>query len=379
MRNKIYAAVLFVLFILGVSIFVLPQKEVSIFERRGLHTNQDFKIMNVSETAESILQDQFPIRDKLIMAENIINKICYMPINKTMLKIKDEVVSIEENIYINEYISITKENVDLALNRAYNIQEISKKYPNVKTYVYFPTKIEETYLLDTNGINSFLPELRTNFIINLGELVTSDSLDINTLDDYKNYYYKTDHHWNGYGVYEAYKDIINMIGEDFNIEKPKKPEFEIINHSFYGTKASKIGYICQPDRIISMKVDTKEYSCYIDGLLVDDNKFLDDYKKNGNTTPYTDYQIAFGSCDYETIYDFKTENKPNVLVFGDSYINAMKKSLASHFNKTIYIDMRSNVGEFSLDEYINKYDIDAILFLQYYEDLYFNGYFVPLN
>ena len=95
---------------------------------------------------------------------------------------------------------------------------------------------------------------------------------------------------------------------------------------------------------------------------------------------YSDYDVYFGDNAYERVFKFNQEDKPNVLVFSDSYFNIIQEWFASHFNNTVIIDMRANDGQFNLDYYIEEYDIDIILMSQMYNNLYFNGYmFISLS
>lgn len=53
----------------------------------------------------------------------------------------------------------------------------------------------------------------------------------------KDYYFKTDHHWNAYGAYEGYRALVNAMGDtpapmdDF--------DFKAASNTFYGTLYSK--------------------------------------------------------------------------------------------------------------------------------------------
>lgn len=49
---------------------------------------------------------------------------------------------------------------------------------------------------------------------------------------------------------------------------------------------------------------------------------------------YSDYDVYFVANDFERIYDFDQQDKPNVLVFCDSYFNVIQEWFSSHFNKT---------------------------------------------
>lgn len=369
------------MFILGVTIFIIPQDGLSIFERRSLKKNEDIRIENISADLNGVMNDQFPFRKESLKYLFGVRQIFNKPFGSKLLKVKEDVIHLENGYYIDDFYKITENEKQLALGRAFNIQEISKKYLDIKVYVYFPTKIEETNLLHTDKIDTPYAELKEEFIAQLGDKVKTASLKLNSIDDYYKYFYKADIHWNGFGTYEGYKDIINMIAKDFDIENPKKAKITTYPYPFYGGYAVRMAFMTEPENLIDMEIETDAYSHYVNGKEFNDQSSLERYKEKGNENPiYSDYEYAYGSVVYERIYDFNKPEKPNLLVFADSYIFPLKRALASHFNKTIIVDLRANDGSFNIEEYIRKYDIDAILFLQFYEDLFFNGdFYVPLN
>jgi len=380
MRNKIFTLLILLLLILGIAIFVLPQRENSKYERRGLHINKELSSNNIAKTSESILKDQFPLRDLSITIINGIKEISNKPFGNRLLKIKDDVVSISNSTYVNEYIKLAKANKETALNKAFNIKSISEKYPNIKTYIYFPTRIEETSLLDNGSNISVFPSLKEEFLGQLNSSIKVASLKVDSENDFNNYFYKTDRHWNGKGAYQGYRDVISLIQKDFELEDPEDATFKECEHDFYGNYGINIGYLCNPDHIILINKNLHNYDYYINGVKSEDNT-ESKYKENGKgDVPNSDYDVAFGDNAFIRTYDFHQEDKPNLLIFADSFINPIKDLIASHFNKTIIIDMRANDGTFNLDKIIKENNINAILFLQYYDNLYFNGYlFVPVD
>ena len=58
--------------------------------------------------------------------------------------------------------------------------------------------------------------------------------------------------------------------------------------------------------------------------------------------------------------------RKNILLLGDSFDNAIRKLVASHFNKTFSVDERTyeeDMGEpFILAEYVQKNDIDIVVY-----------------
>ena len=75
----------------------------------------------------------------------------------------------------------------------------------------------------------------------------------------------------------------------------------------------------------------------------------------------------YGENNGELLFDSKQPERPNVLIIGDSFDNAILQLLACNFNKTYSIDLRyypQETGEvFSLSKYLDCHSIDKVLFI----------------
>lgn len=388
MRNKIFSLLIALLLILGIGIFILPQKEISSNERRDLATN-DTLSLNM-ESVENVLNDQFYFRDffttsyyKLKLA---LNNVSYKLINiyqgedygyKYLTK---DLIELNGGYLIDNILKYDEDKLNEVNSRAYNVNQIDLKYPDIKTYVYFPTRIEEILIIGDN--ENYGMEYRNAYIRQLNENITYSSLGLSGIEEYKKLFYKSDFHWNGYGAYKGYKDIIEMISYDFDIGEAKSIKEELIyDYPWKGNNAAEIGLVGDCDYLIDLKLnDIGDYKYYVDGKEKTYGSEKEYYKENGNTSAYSDYNVYFGDNNLERRFEFNDESKPNILVFCDSFINVNQEWIASHFNTTVYIDLRADDGTFNLDEYIEKYDIDIILVSEMYQNMYFNGYmYIPVE
>lgn len=384
MRNKLFCIILIVLFMMGLGELFLPQKQFSKIEKRELNKNNDFDVFNCN--LEEILKDQFCKRD-LVIKEYYKAKLAFNNIPYLVLNMKNDngfeykylgknVIAVDNDFLLNDILTYDDEKMEICKSKAFNINEMDNKYPNIKTYVFFPTKLEETIdFKDNYGM-----KYREAFLEQLNENISYSEL--KNIEDYADYFYKTDFHWNGKGAYEAYKDIINMISEDFDIDKPKQiNNIKVYNYKWTGNIASEIGGNWPGENIVDIEVEyIGPYKYYINDKQSDFGKEKISYELYGNNTMYSDYDFFHGNNYFEKRFEFNNEAKPNLLVFCDSLSNVNQEWIASHFNTTIYIDLRSNDGSFNLDEYINKYNVDIIMVSQHYNNLYFNGYmFIPLS
>ena len=83
------------------------------------------------------------------------------------------------------------------------------------------------------------------------------------------------------------------------------------------------------------------------------------------------YGTFYGGDEGEIIFDTGRKDRPNILIFGDSFDNAILKLIAGHFSKTYSIDLRHYkdcLGKpFSIDEYMKMHKIDKVLFIGNYD------------
>lgn len=398
MRNKLFILLIPILFIIGLCVFILPQEEMNSSEKREMSTNSDITLnTNIASDIEGVMKDQIIGRSYFVKfyynTKMFFNKFPYKAIDlyhnikgdseyvtADYTYLSEDVIDLGDGYLINNVLVYNEDNLKLASQRGYNLNEVSLKYPDIKFYVYFPTKIEE--ILEVGDTNYGLG-YRQAFIRELNESITYSSLNITNVEEHKEYFYKTDFHWTGKGAYLGYVDIINMINNDFEIGEPKEIKEEIVyDYPWQGTTSGSIGQVGGGDDYIVDEVlkDIGEYKYYTNGELANYGDVKRDYALNGNTTEYSDFDYYFGNNWYEKRFEFNDDSKPNILIFCDSFCNVNQEWIASHFNTSVFIDLRANDGSFNLDEYIKKYDIDIILTTQMYKNLYFNGnLFIPLD
>lgn len=389
MRNKLFSSLIIIFLITGLSTLFGEQKGELSLERRYASSAKDIDISllfngELVSNTEETLKDQFYFRDIILSDYYSLKLSYYNLISDEMILLEDDVLLMRDGYYI--FPIIEDLDINTIKNKAYNVKNISEMYPDISVYQYFPTRIEETNLLDINSnVYSKVQGARDIYLSELGDKVKTDSLEINSISDYESYYYKSDHHWNYLGSYKGYSDIIELINDDYSeIGKPKEIQ-EIIKYDnkFYGSFSSKIGLTGGYDYLTDFETDNEnQYKYFVDSVLTDEVIYKQTYEKakqDGNTF-YHDYDLYFGPNSFERIFINEDDSKPNILIFSDSFINPIKDDLANHFGSTVILDMRSSPEDFNLDYYIEQYDIDIILFMYMYDSLYSNGnFFITLN
>ena len=268
----------------------------------------------------------------------------YIKINNINLYKDYLLYSATDNNYFKE---ITKDDIE-------NINKISKN-TNANIYLYF-VETEANINFENNEKTNTLNYLKEK--INLKEENIS-SFNISSFEDYKDSFYKTDHHWNNVGSYKGYKEIANLMHFD-SILKPND-EICFENIDSYGSKTKSIAGIRKyKDKMciytfnypkLKTIINNKETTNY--GSEIDDLR-----KKN---------QISYGDIyggDYEEIVFINEDinNNKKLLIYANSYSNAINKLLAASYKETYIIDGRY-YKEKNMIDYINDKKIDDVLIL----------------
>ena len=219
-------------------------------------------------------------------------------------------------------------------------------------------------------------------------------------NDHKRYFQLTDHHWQYLGSYKGYKDVFHLLELD--------KEGETLNTPIEPNPAYGVPDDCKPElvdgyRPVLISRVYHESRCRAAGTLDKfQNKFYayvfnytpmritingEDKRKDGSNMDYgraeeflenkdvaiewnMQYAMFYGDDEGEIIFNTERKDRPNILIFGDSFDNAILKLLAGHFNKTYSIDLRHYkdcLGKpFSIDEYMKMHKIDKVLFIGNY-------------
>ncbi len=133
-----------------------------------------------------------------------------------------------------------------------------------------------------------------------------------------------------------------------------------------GSKAISIGgTFLFKEQICAYLFDLPDYDVYYNDSLVDRYSDKDLYLKGEYGIP--SYGGYYGPDLGLIEFDFHQPHKENLLVIGESYDNAISDLLASHFNKSYYVDLRAyetDMGEeFNIEKFIKDKDISKVLFI----------------
>ncbi|WCN36848.1 DHHW family protein [Aneurinibacillus uraniidurans] len=187
-------------------------------------------------------------------------------------------------------------------------------------------------------------------------------------------YFHTDHHWNIKGAFTAYQ----MIIEDLNKAGVLHQSPPLTDNDIIKTQVPPGKFVGSWNRQLNMLIDDKVDRPWIykpkagfpfnQVRVVAMNgktytKLDDVYGAGASTPPYQYSTVYTNDHDLMEFENKQANNKLRVLIFKDSYANAMLPFVASHFYQTQVLDLRYKGDQFNLENYLKSYKPDVVLFL----------------
>ena len=166
------------------------------------------------------------------------------------------------------------------------------------------------------------------------------------------FYYKTDHHWNSFGAYEGYKQLVSEMGLQ---PLPKDAfTFRLASTNFLGTLYSKaVDFTQQPDEIYLPQLKTPQNIVQSVGGEEREGLYWEEYlqKKDQYST------FLGGNHSVKKKKNLDQTNGKKILLLKDSYANSLVPFLCTHFSEIHIIDLRYYSQ--NVYEYIQENDITS--------------------
>lgn len=373
-NNIIFLVLLSVIFITGMCVFIKNEEDISVSENRKLETFQHFTLNSFFDGS---FQNNFEkaISDQFLLSEEI--RVSYRQAIAGLPSF-----GLKDNICHNNYLRL--ESNDGRDRGTFNCEDyimymtepLSHKKRqivenNIKKYNHLNT-LSDVYYYFVDDPSSF--DFRSNKKVNdyygwLNESMTGEKglsrLEYDNFEQYKKYFYKTDHHWNYQGSYQGFLDIAKMLG----INRTEEPKTLYTNHEcFYGSYSRATGNYDYCEEFSFYDLNLPNHKVFINQK-PDIYNHYDDYKKHNYeyeiNTNY--YAFVYGDDFAEIIFDFYQPKEDNLLIISNSYSNAINELIARNFNKTYVVDLRHYKEFFDKDfipkNYIEENDVDKVLVL----------------
>ncbi|MEG1997749.1 MAG: hypothetical protein RR051_04835, partial [Clostridiales bacterium] len=181
---------------------------------------------------------------------------------------------------------------------------------------------------------------------------------------YDRFYYKSDHHYNLLGAYRTYEQIAKKLAEDgWNCAMLDQREliFEQLPNPFCGSRGRKL-YGLSPvadQAVIYSLVKPIPFRRFDDGVAVDATVFALPQSSQDQVS----YSLYMGGDIGETVIETNRPALPDVLLFGDSFTNALETLLYTGFDQTRSVDLRYYQDR-DIYAYIQRYDPDIVICLR---------------
>lgn len=390
--NRIKAlciSISFLLIVFGFSFinFINPPNEKSAAENRTLAQKPNWDIKETKEFTglyEEYYTDQFFMRDKFLkfhIRSEIIT-------GKTEIKgfyLKDDFWIVE-----NSKIALKKEQAKGFSDKINKYGDMLNKNGKKVYYVSFPQKenVLESLFPSYSKMehwqksrDMFLEGINKDInVINMSGYFNNNF----TQEEMKEFYFKTDNHWNGKGAYQGFKEIVGDISSD--IDANVKIKDEDYKTSYLNDKKFKGIYNSHLYNIY----DINEKIPYVYNKEESKTKY---YLNNGGKFEEVDSREIVANIqdkkeiDYGTAYTqssiyYKTINKEapidkKVLIYKDSYYCAMSWLFSDIFREVEVVDPRY-IKKFNKENYNIAETTDADLVLFMFNDLSFLGMIAEL-
>lgn len=367
------------------------QQSVSFIENRNLYTTEHiFDTETLDDSFQTkvarVLEDQFFMRYEIVNGKrkanyfltSLIFKISnteteLTPLNDpNLFRVGDSnYIVTKPMVYEDRIETRVKERLDQYAN-------LQAYFQDKNVYVYLPRQAHETNLFDeANNIESYGTSL--NQMMKDYARVSFKSLDITDLDYYKQHFYAADHHWNHLGSYIGYRDILSLLQADANV---LEPQYLDCNYKFYGSFSTRTGGVLDPSDFCLFQYDLVDYTIeHDDGTITNLKMYEEFYNQSKSFDLWTYlYNLAYPFDGYMNIYRSNINEKV-LFVVGDSYMRAIIPLLAQHYG-TVYAINPVNYyvkyyKNFDFYSFIEKNDIDDILFMNTIENYFFEDEYGP--
>jgi hypothetical protein len=335
LKNKILPAVFVIILILPFtdSLFNLMPK-VEVRENRALASKPelDFTLLDDFPIAyDEYFSDNFDFRNQLLKFNSSL-KLDFLdvaPVSSKGMIGKDGWLYLTKSM---DDVYLGKNKVDeKKLRRYYDIIKYRKEFlDSINCKYYFviapvKTSVYPEFLTFDNGehVNNSL----TDQIVDLLDTVKGMKLIdlrkalLNAKGDTR-LFHKTDNHWNSYGSFVGYHEIMTQLSYDFPELKPHDiSEYEIDSVQINGLNLTRILGIYH--NIYENKVNVTP-------------KF-ETLSSKGKKQGYPVMKWFSFKKQYEQVYSVNNDSLPKLLLIRDSFGKTVIPFLSEHFNKSVYI------------------------------------------
>ncbi|WP_019422159.1 DHHW family protein [Paenibacillus sp. OSY-SE] len=403
-----------IIFGFGIASIILPDKDISTSENRTLSKLPYISIEAISnrsffEDMNQYVNDQIVLRDEMVriyqkqqnsgmfnamLFENMVNaKKPHKPEDGTIVTdsriVSKLVVTNNKWLFPNTDKVLHTHNIDASTAKLNDAVKFAQDQETETFFVFNPSRTKSLMhlypkYLQTDAYakskNYFLSKLDKHInVVNIG-----DKFDTFTKAQLEELYLETDHHWNIKGAFTAYQEMITQISklstkfEDKPMSLSDIHVSQLTTGSFEGSYNTQINYALDPkkaDRTIIYEPRTPFTFNNFEVINKDGQQTVTNFNefygfKKGRRT-YSYGTIYGGDRRKITYENSNANNKLNVLLLKDSFMNPITPYLAQHFTKLTVLDNRY-YSEFSLKKILTSEHYDMLI-IAFHDDNLFSG------
>ncbi len=399
MEKKRRAEILFTgmflafLFVILFAIVFLPRNDTSYFENRALAPRPTLSAETILDGSffqqvDDWLSDHTGGRNYLLKADTLFRlfvnvKLLHCPVVNETVVLDDMLLPFNEYETINPY-AIEASAREQAKNMN-DAREIVESYGG--EYLFVAVPCQHVYYADRypdylNNRSAFIQTAKPALMDALAEL------GVNTLDmgevllrpeNRDLAASRVDNHYTIYGAYLTYLEIMRVInaGRDTPLDVLEEGEFtisELPNH-YMGSRTRKLFDLSSIHERLSIL--TPNHPIPFHRYYYGDEVAPEVYAMPFSPTENLDYGLYMGGdyMDAATLIDTERARLPSVMIYGDSFTNAVECIIYWSFGKMFSIDLR-HYADMTLREYLEEFQPDYVVCIRDYAQVTnptFNG------
>ncbi|MGN7381555.1 Uncharacterised protein [Chlamydia abortus] len=365
-----------ILLTFSIATFASSERNISEVENRTLAKKpkislEEIRSGNFSKQLEVYFSDQLFKRDMLIKAYTSLQ----IKVGKTI--VNDVIIGEDNWLMETPTVSTNKKSIDIAINSMNNLST----HTNGNEVLYYLALVPHkknilaykypSFLGEHTGVDNhkyFVNKLNKKWnVINIYDQFVNKF----TNDEIEKMYFKTDHHWNAEGAYQAFQIMIREMTKNGLINNRSNLsnfsyDFECNDLDFIGSYSRKIFNMIKSDEELTCRYTPSNFTDLIYFESVGRKKeVINEIEKvfgTGLKNQTLTYAGLFSSDYPELKFKYDNVSDVNLLILKDSYANPMIPSLAQYFSETYVLDLR-HYKEMNVYQYIKEKEIDAVLVL----------------
>lgn len=370
-----FCILLFLAMITGV---ILTPYQYSYYENRNLSSFPEITVEGIMDGSFFTDFDTF-IKERAMVREVFLRLSTFIDLHILHRPVVNEVVITEDTLLpYNNYEIVSDYNVnyysDVISQNLKAHTELVESYNGSFYYVAVPCQ----YVCKSNEYPWFLNNRSEYTSASRKALFTK--LDAASVDyiDMLEYYEKAgcpdsytsniDNHYSILGGYATYNEIIKRINADgkYSLDPLDEGEFSYseVKNRYLGSRTRKLFDMWDISEPLGIITPHKEVPFIRYNYGVEATPSV--YSFPGEKERYSTYGVYMGGDISETIIETNRPELPSILVYGDSFTNAVESLIWYNFDTMYSLDYRY-YDEMDLHSYIEKYKPDIVICIRDYE------------